>query len=139
MYTVIYESRRFGRIETSYYQDLKQAKRDAGRAIHNQLDHDSYSIFDEDNRLISSDEFGYSEYHVLLDLKSYARCCREEIGGWELYPEAFRWLALHEYIVPADDYLRLECGAWIITDKFREIGAAIRDGLLDSPPEFNQF
>lgn len=133
-YVLGVHSKRYGLLDTQIYDSEKLAKLAGGRSITSHFHHDYYTIKHNDV-IVSRKEYGYSREHVLIDFKCYTKCCRDDIGAWEISKEGFRFFVLHDYLVPSDNFLDLECGRYRITDKFREVGLIVRDGGL--PPEYS--
>lgn len=133
-YVLEIHSKRYGLLDTQNYENEKLAKLAGGRSIASHFHHDFYQI-KHNGVIVSVKEYGYSRKHVLRDFKCYAKCCRDDLGAWEISKEGFRFFILHEYLVPSDNFLDLECGRYTITQKFRNVGMDVKNGGI--PPEYS--
>ena len=95
-------------------------------------------IYDENDLLVHFENYNYNlkHPHIIQDFKAYAKCCRDEIGMREMDRESFLWFAYHGYIEFFGNKMGVSGGLWTLTDRFREVGLAVRNGEL--PPEFKE-
>lgn len=120
-YIVKFFSKRYGLMETRTYGDMLTAKRQASKAMANDMNYDHCEIW-FDGQLLHTDSYGYDMRWAITRLRAFRNCCRDVISGWEIEAEAFRLIVDKGYIVPAENHLEHEAGYWYITPRFRKVG-----------------